>query len=450
MGTAAHTTKALPGSAEEALRKRTDAIAEAIRASGLISGGFYITDTFDDYVVVYRWSSDDYASALFKIEYSLDGDAVKVGAMSEVKKVYVEELVEPGAAGAPALKAAGPDRRKMARGFRIKSLEEAEDDVGGWTGSGVFSVFGKVDHSNDVVHKGATAKSIAARLPKIKDHHGVTVGQATKAAESNEGLEVDFRIYPTTAGTDLAILMKQIDTDQGPAAPVEEGSIGFSPTAGGFKKNAHGGYDFTEITVWEVSPVTFGDNPHTRVGLKSAEALEELPTDQLLGYAGDTLRSAVEGPSGIKALHRRRALDDRDLKTEQWKALDALLVDALEVGRELLTLKAAAGRWDAKANGAQLRHTRAIIESLTELVHGRRGEPQPVADPVDETVPDEEPADDGGKPEGKPRGASARRGKSAEAGTDDATPGAEALHDLEFDVARSAFERMAGLHVTEA
>lgn len=431
-------TKALRGSAQEQLERQNEAIREAIREAGLVEGSFWISDTFEDYVVISRW--DDAGSRNFRIDYSMDGEEVVIGAMREVKKVYVEELVDPGAESGSSemTEKKRPPQTKVRRDFTCKSLEEADDDVGGWIGSGVFSVFEKKDYSKDVVRKGATTKSIAKRLPKIKDHHGVTVGQATKAAETDEGLEVDFRIYPTSAGKDLATLMKQIDTDHGPKAPVEEGSIGFGAAPGGATRNKDGGYDFTEIEVWECSPVTFGDNPYTRVGLKSAEALGEMPTDELLGYVGEMLRSAVEGPSGVKTLHRRRVAEDRDLKAEHWKAVTALTLDALETAEALLTLEGHAGTLAAKATSAQMRHTQAIISSIADLVHGR-SEPAAVAPakkyPDEDEAVDEESKDDS-------RGESARSGKAG-AKSKSAAPEAEAFIDVEFKMAQDQFRKLA-------
>lgn len=427
-------TKALRGSAQDQLQRQNEALREAIRDSGLIEGSFWISDTFDDFVVVSRWS-EDHGSRNYRIDYSMDGDEIVIGAMREVHKVYVEELVDPGGDNGSfeVTEKKRPSQTKVRRGFTCKSIEEADDDVGGWIGSGVFSVFEKKDYSKDVVKKGATAKSIAKRLPKIKDHHGVTVGQATKAVETEDGLEVDFRIYPTTAGKDLATLMKQIETDHGPKAPVEEGSIGFGAAPGGATRNKDGGYDFTEIEVWECSPVTFGDNPYTSVGLKSAEALGELPTDELLGYAGETLRSAVEGPGGVKTLRRRRVADDRDLTSEQWKAVDTLVIDSLESVRDMLTMKDLAGQLEAKATGAQLRHTRAIIEGLAELVHGRP-EAAPAITPAASEKDDE--SKDDSRDESTQGGKAGAKSKSA-------ASGAEAFIDVEFKIAQDQFRKLA-------
>lgn len=65
--------------------------------------------------------------------------------------------------------------------FNLKSIERVTDDVGDWKFAGYFSVFDVRDHEGDVVRRGAFTKSLAALLPKVKDHHGITAGQASRA-----------------------------------------------------------------------------------------------------------------------------------------------------------------------------------------------------------------------------------------------------------------------------
>lgn len=276
--------------------------------------------------------------------------------------------------GIPA-KAAGQPRVKLRAPFEVKALSAADDDLGGWNFEGHFSVFDNEDLEGDIVRKGAFSEGLAVHLPKVCDHHGTTVGQATKAFEDDRGLWVKGRIYPTAAGTDLAKLMTPIETDHGKHAPVEQGSIGYSIL--GSKKRPTKGLELTRLFAWEVSPVTFGANPATSVALKSLEGVHQMPTGELLAYAGEVARMAVDGADGVKALHRRRVAEDRDLTDEQWQAADQLLLTAAEATLDLLTVKARAGR---KATPAQMRHTRSIIEGLVELVHGR--EDEPAAEPV--------------------------------------------------------------------
>lgn len=392
-------TKALAGSFEErALR-----LQRALKDAELLPGGdVWVTDSFDTSLVACVWvvtatedGYNEYERHYYEVQISAeDGDTIEFGEVKEVDKVQgPETLVDVKAAGV------GARRTKVRSPFVVKSLTPADDEIGGWDAVGSFSVFDHEDHSKDIVRKGSTKDSTAVHLPKILDHHGVTVGQATKAAEVGNEFEVHFRIYPTRAGEDLSKLMQPIETDLGLHAPVEQGSIGFSPLEGGAKRRNGGGWEYTKLWIWEVSPVTFGDNDATQVGLKSAGDLDELPTSELLVYAADTMRLALDGPQGLKALHRRRMDDDRDLTDEHWKAAEGLMVTAAETALGLLELEGRAGK---SVSNSHMRHMRAIIEGLAELIHGRAAE----ATPEPETEETEDPAE--GKAKAAPGGQAPR------------------------------------------
>jgi HK97 family phage prohead protease len=373
-------TKALPGSFEA----RAAAIAEALKTANILpAGDVWVSDTFDDYVVACVWvygAADEggyktWETTYYKVAITAEGEAgFEFGEVTKVEKVYTEELV----AAAKGLK--DKAHTKARSPFRLKSLEAVDDEVGGWKGSGCFSVFDYEDHSKDIVRRGSTKRSIAQHLPKILDHHGTTVGQSTKAWEDDEGLQVDFRIYPTSAGEDLVKLMRPIETDLGLHAPVEQGSIGFSPLEGGAKRRKSGGWEYTDLWIWEVSPVTFGDNDATSVGLKSMTAVNTMPTADLVAYAGEVVRLAVDGADGVKALHRRRLEEDRGLSDAQWKSVDALIIDSAEAALALLELK---GRAAKATSNAHLRHMRGIVDSLAALIHGREDAPATEKDDPD-------------------------------------------------------------------
>lgn len=405
-------TKALPGSYEE----RGLLITEALRDAAILpTGDFWIRDQFADKVVVMHWGGSDdggdsmYTAAYFEVDVTEGADgAFEFGELRQIEIEVTESVVPAKAAGAP--------RAKQRAAFHLKTLTAIEDEVGGWEFEGYFSVFDYEDHSKDIVRRGAMRKGLAVHMPKVLDHHGVTVGQASVAREDDEGLYVKGRIYPTTAGADLAKLMQPIETDLGAHAPVEQGSIGYSILEGGSKRRSGGGLELTDLFIWEVSPVTFGDNDATRVGLKSLDAVHAMPTGELLAYASEVSRLAVDGADGVKALQRRRVTEGRDLTDEQWQAADELLLTTAETTLDLLTLGARAGR---KASTAQLRHTRAIIDGLVALVHGRDEAPSPA--PAVTTDHDE---DGSGTPGAKASGG----------GDDGAGPRAKALHGRESDI----------------
>lgn len=402
--------KALPGSMEQALYDRRAKIEKALLDAAFeqLAGDMYVTDTFppDDpdgnRCVVCVWKKVEAADGeyysweqyYYEIEITAESDdGFEFGAIKEVEKKYTESLVPAKASGAP--------RTKARMGFELKSLTPIDDDVGGWTFGGYFSVFDYEDHSKDIVRRGSMKESLAVHLPKILDHHGRTVGQSTKAYEDEHGLYVEGRIYNTRDGEDLVKLMRPVDTDLGPHAPVEQGSIGYSAMEGGAKRRQGGGWEYTKLYIWEVSPVTFGDNDATSVGLKSLGEVNAMPTEELMGYAADVARLALNGADGFKTLCQRRVVQNRKVGDDLWQAADELAVVFLDAGMELVQLK---GMSDKAASAAQLRHTRAIIEGLTALIHGPADAPMPAPDPVDE---DEDDTGAGAKARARGAGASA-------------------------------------------
>ena len=268
----------------------------------------------------------------------------------------------------------GASMETKASGFEVRSIEEvkaAGGDPGGWKFDGYFSVFNVVDSDNDIIRPGAFAASLAADLPKIKDHHGVTVGQATAAVEDTYGLKVSGRIYPTTAGKDLALLMQGVETDRGTRAPVEQGSIGYGVPATGAKRLPDGTRELTEIVLYEVSPVTFGANSYTRIGLVKGltHSSYDGPIAELLTETSRALLSAV---SEAKALAIRRAAGGRDLGAENADAVAELAFVAGDAMMQLVALDGKAARAGAVSNRRRaylaevLRALRLYVDSLPD------------------------------------------------------------------------------------
>lgn len=245
--------------------------------------------------------------------------------------------------------AAGAGRTSVERrrcDFELKSITEVSatpDDPGGWDFEGYFAVFDNVDHDGDVIRKGAFSRALAADLPKVKDHHGVTVGQATRAVEDDHGLLAGGRIYPTTAGRDVAILMQAIDTTHGKRAPVEQGSIGYQPTKTGAKRLANGVRELTDLDLYEVSPVTFGANDQTRIGLVKGLDVGSYdgPVSDLLC---DTSRALMAAVTEAKGLGMRRAASGRELGADNLDAIAELALVAGDAMIDLVSLEAKAGR----------------------------------------------------------------------------------------------------------
>ncbi len=298
-------------------------------------------------------------------------------------------------AGAKAKRADAPSDYKHS-GFELKLLSEvkADDKVGGWTFEGYFSVFDNVDHDRDVIRKGAFAASLSRSLPKVKDHHGATVGQVTEAFEDDHGLYAKGRIFPTTAGRDLATLMQAVDTVRGPLAPVEEGSIGYAATRTGQKRLPDGTRELTEVELFEVSPVTFGANRATRITLVKSLTVGDYdgPVNELLSEVSRVLLSAV---TEAKSLAMRRAAAGRDLGADHLDAIAELAFVSGDTMLTLLSLDEKAGRAGAvsqrrRAYLAQvMRALSAYVDSLPEA---ERAE---LSAMIDESTDGEDAAKDG-------------------------------------------------------
>lgn len=411
--------KALPGSYEDQRQK----IEHALREAGTFGrSSLWVSDTFPDraVVMVYAYAPDGMMECeTYEVTFTESGGSYTFGEPAEVEKV---EALVPAMSDGDETKGASMSQKSTRAPFKLKSLTARTDEVGGWDFEGSFSVVGVLDYSKDRMLPGTFDRSVSERLPKIKDHHRVTVGQATSAKEIGGELVVSGRIYPTTAGKDLAILMQPIDTDHGPAAPVGEGSIGFSPSEGGAKRNKEGGWDFSDVDVWEVSPVTWGDNPYTRIGLKERGAVEELATVDLLAYVVEVADLAVSGPGGAKALHARRKADGRDLTAEQWAAVDESLMGLANAAYQIGALVVKEGK---AVSTAHLRYTGTIVQALADLLHGRpaKDPPPPIAEVIEEDDPKKKPK------------AEAKKGL-------DEPDGAEALRAMDTQAMRAEFERL--------
>lgn len=314
--------------------------------------------------------------------------------------------------------------------FELKGLAEVKGDaVGGWTFEGYFSVFNNVDDDRDVIRPGAFAASLARGLPKVKDHHGVTVGQVTSAFEDERGLYAKGRIFPTTAGRDLALLMQPVETDAGPRAPVEEGSIGYAPTKTGQKRLPDGTRELTEITLYEVSPVTFGANRATRISLVKSLSVGEYdgPVTDLLSEVSRVLLSAV---TEAKGLAMRRAASGRDLGADHLDAIAELAFVSGDTMLTLLALDEKAGRAGAvsqrrRAYLAQV--MRALAAYVDSLPDAERAELSAMIDDEADT------AGDGGNAAKDNAGAGDGDAGDKDGGTDEAKDGGDGAGALPDD-----------------
>lgn len=199
-----------------------------------------------------------------------------------------------------------------ARG-EIKSLRTPDGKDGGGTGQGtgtaVVAVFGNVDSYGDRIIPGAFAKDLAERqtYPFIWTHswRDVPVGVITAARETDEGLEVDFKLFIGEHPDAEAVYAAMRD------GAIKEFSIGYrvrdarwvTETIDDLQVEIR---ELLDLELIEAGPTLMGANSETHlVGLKAADRTVDrdellakavaLAEDlaQLDAAAGDQLRAAA-------------------------------------------------------------------------------------------------------------------------------------------------------------
>ncbi len=158
---------------------------------------------------------------------------------------------------------------------KFARLEQTQETADGIAIEGYASFFGEVDNGNDVVVKGAYAKSLAeiarkGRSVKMLWQHDPSqpIGVWDEVREDDKGLFVKGRILTDVArGREAAALIE--------AGAMDGLSIGYRTVKA--TKNDKGQRLLSELELWEVSLVTFPMLPSARVGAKG-----ETPQDAAL------------------------------------------------------------------------------------------------------------------------------------------------------------------------
>jgi HK97 family phage prohead protease len=158
--------------------------------------------------------------------------------------------------------------------IEIKSIpcEVKDIDTTGRRVVKYVSAFGSVDSHNDIMQKGAYAKTIRESKQRIKflwNHNSqdMPVGVLESIEEDEFGLKTISKLLPTTKGNDLLICYEN--------GAINEHSVGFFTI--NKKSNATGQRVITETQLIEYSAVLWGSNENTPLlGMKSANPIEQL------------------------------------------------------------------------------------------------------------------------------------------------------------------------------
>ena len=162
-------------------------------------------------------------------------------------------------------------------------VKESNDDSR--TIKGYASVFGNLDSDMDTIHKGSFTRTIKAWGPEGKDRiklvaqHDISrpVARITELKEDSNGLYMEAKFGTHTDGDDYYRMAKE--------GIINEFSVGF--VAEDKKENEKGGYDITEIKLYEVSMVTVAANDEaivTEVKASDPMALIKQVEDKELAF----------------------------------------------------------------------------------------------------------------------------------------------------------------------
>jgi HK97 family phage prohead protease len=182
--------------------------------------------------------------------------------------------------------------------FEVKEMTDAG------TFKGYGSVFDVVDTWDDIVVKGAFAKSIAKKKPALLWQHDSRspIGVYTSVEEDNKGLKLEGRLLidSVTQAKEAHALLQ--------AGAINGLSIGYMPLAWEYETRKEKRVRILkEIDLWETSLVTFPANPKAIVGSVKSTDIKSIRD------AEDYLRDAGLGRSEAKAVIATvRALTLRD------------------------------------------------------------------------------------------------------------------------------------------
>ena len=141
-------------------------------------------------------------------------------------------------------------RERKAVDFELESADESGEF------SGYAAVFGNLDDGNDIIERGAFAKTIAENFSRIKilSQHNeceLPIGKPLELREDERGLFIRGKISDTQKGRDIQTLLRD--------GVLTEMSIGYEAVDFEFDGET-GVRHLKEVRLWEISIVTWGMN----------------------------------------------------------------------------------------------------------------------------------------------------------------------------------------------
>ena len=154
------------------------------------------------------------------------------------------------------LKSDQPTREFKSFSFELESADESTGEF-----SGYAAVFGNRDSGNDIIEKGAFAKTIVEDFNRIKilalhNDCWLPVGRPIELREDDRGLFIKGKISDTSMGRDIRTLLKD--------GVLSALSIGYDAIDFDYDSKTDTRH-LRRIKLWEVSIVTWAMNEQARI-----------------------------------------------------------------------------------------------------------------------------------------------------------------------------------------
>jgi len=178
--------------------------------------------------------------------------------------------------------------------------------------SGYASVFDVIDYYDDIILRGAFAKSISEKIPAMLWQHESTepIGIYESIREDDIGLWIEGRLLLDLEKAKEAYILLKNQAIRGL-------SIGFIPTLWEWENRENRRIRILkEIDLWEISLVTFPANPKALVDdVKSVKSLREV--EDILRDAGFSRNDAKALIAACKTAQREVETENEEIKAAQ-------------------------------------------------------------------------------------------------------------------------------------
>ena len=214
--------------------------------------------------------------------------------------------------------------QQKASKFTVKDFDDTTRIVKGYA-----SVFNNKDSDKDIIQKGAFKRSIKALGPdgadriKLLAQHKLDrpIGKMIILKEDSNGLYMEAKFGTHRDGDDYYKMAKE--------GIINEFSVGFQAIQK--EKNDDGGYDISEIKLWEVSMVTIAANDEAIVtDVKSQDSFHKLVTqvedeDLKFKLEKEHLRELTKSNETTTQPVTEEVTPDPEVETKKDSVLDELL-----------------------------------------------------------------------------------------------------------------------------